>query len=74
MSIEMAERLKELENLTGSLVARRPAASEIDQRNAAPAGLIPAPRHSRVFLRQGEGHGTFADLTLTAPVVRSYLS
>lgn len=70
----MAERLKELENLTGSLVARRPAESGTDQRKEAPAWLIPVPRHSRVFLRQGEGHGFFADLTLTAPVVRSYLS
>ncbi len=69
----MAARLKQLEGLTGSLVACRPSESGTHQRGAAPVGLIPVPRHSRVFLRQGEGHGTFANLTLTAPLVRSYL-
>jgi hypothetical protein len=62
---EFAGRLKDLEHFTGTLVPRRepetdPVAEEAPRR-------VPVPRRSRVFLRHGEGHGVFADLTLTAP-------
>ena len=30
----------------------------------------PIPAAARAFLRRGEGHGTFADLTVTAPRAR----
>lgn len=66
----MADRLRHLELLTGGL-ARRTAEPEEIPENGPPAQLVPVPRRARVFLRHGEGHGTFAELTLTAPKVRS---
>lgn len=71
---EMTGRLLELGSLTGSLVVRRPATADAIPENPPPVGLVPVPRRSRVFLRHGEGHGSFADVTLTAPVVRDYLT
>lgn len=73
MSSNMAERLRHVESLTGGLTRHRADPEAIPQ-NAAPVGLVPVPRRSRIFLRNGEGHGEFADLTLTAPIVRSYLA
>ena len=61
----LAGRLKELEHFTGSIVADGPA-EEIPS-NVIPLARVPVPRRARVFLRGGEGHGVFADLTLTAP-------
>ncbi len=69
----MAERLKQVESLSGGLV-RRSAEPEAVPENEPPVSLVPVPRRSRIFLRHGKGHGEFADLTLTAPVVRSYLT
>lgn len=69
----MAERLKQVESLTGGLVRRTVEPDEIPEHEA-PVALVPVPRRSRVFLRHGKGHGEFADLTLTAPIVRSYLT
>lgn len=69
----MAERLRHVESLTGGLV-RRPVDPEAIAQIEAPVGLVPVPRRSRVFLRHGKGHGEFADLTLTAPIVRAYLA
>ena len=69
----MAERLKQVESLTGGLV-RRTAEPDAIPEHEAPVSLVPVPRRSRIFLRHGKGRGEFADLTLTAPVVRSYLS
>ena len=63
---EIAERLAELERLTGTFLPQREPEVVVIPEAARP--LIPVPRRSRVFLRHGEGHGTFADLTLTAPV------
>ena len=65
---DIAGRLAELERLTGGLLPRREPEVVVIPEAARP--LIPVPRRSRVFLRHGEGHGSFADLTLTAPVVR----
>ncbi len=65
---QRAHRLQEVERLTGSLVALRPAPEPIRE---APLSLVPVPRRSRVFLRHGEGHGAFAEMTLTAPLRRS---
>ena len=33
-----------------------------------PAPVIPVPRRSRMFVRHGEGHGAFSNVTLTGPV------
>lgn len=65
--IDIAGRLKELEHFTGGLVASRQPEPEAIPINDAPAMRVPVPRRSRVFLRNGEGHGVFAELTLTAP-------
>ncbi|KRE93933.1 hypothetical protein ASG76_10970 [Nocardioides sp. Soil774] len=70
---DLSGRIKALDIFSGSLVARtvpdevpEPSAEVIPIHEAVPA-RIPLPRRSRVFLRHGEGHGAFADLTLTAP-------
>lgn len=69
--IDLTGRIKSLEQFTGSLVAR-PQVEVADHDaipiNDAPLARVPRPRRSRIFLRSGEGHGVFADLTLTAPV------
>ena len=68
---EFAGRLKELEFFTGSLVSRSRSAPEVCDEGPADGARrtrVPVPRRSRVFLRHGEGHGAFADLTLTAPL------
>ncbi len=62
----LAGRLKDLEHFTRSLVADEQA--EEIATNVIPLARVPVPRRARVFLRGGEGHGVFADLTLTAPV------
>lgn len=75
-TIDLTGRIQSLEQFTGSLVARPQVeggdhdAPRVDAIpiNDAPVSLVPRPRRSRVFLRGGEGHGVFADLTLTAPV------
>ncbi len=69
--VDLGDRIESLGQFTGTLVARpavdgRPDAEVIPIREA-PVSLVPVPRRSRVFLRHGEGHGAFADLTLTAP-------
>ena len=69
----MAERLKQVESLTSGLV-RRTAEPDAIPEHETPVSLVPVPRRSRIFLRHGKGHGEFADLTLTAPIVRSYLT
>jgi hypothetical protein len=64
---DLTGRIKSLDQFRGGLVARRePEADEIPITDA-PSQRIPAPRRSRVFLRGGEGHGSFAEVTLTAP-------
>ena len=70
--VDLASRLKDLEQFTGALVRRHsePDAIPITE---APVARVPVPRRSRVFLRSGKGHGVFADLTLTAPVPRPAL-
>lgn len=69
----LADRLKQLESLPGAFVRRQPKL-DATPHVEPPAPRIPAPRRSRVFLRGGEGFGVFADLTLTAPITRSYLT
>lgn len=65
--MDIAGRLKELEHFTGGLAASRQPEPEAIPVSEAPATRVPEPRRSRVFLRNGEGHGVFAELTLTAP-------
>lgn len=71
-NFDLSGRLKDLEQFSGSLVARHQPEPEVE---AIPvheprATRVPVPRRSRVFLRSGEGHGFFAELTLTAPQPR----
>ena len=61
-------RLTDLRRLTGAPLPRREPTAIVIPEAARP--LIPVPRRSRVFLRHGEGHGAFADFTVTAPYVR----
>ena len=68
----LAGRLKDIEHFTGSLAPRQPEA-EVIPVNEATVTHVPVPRRSRVFLRHGEGHGVFAELTLTAPRPRHAL-
>jgi hypothetical protein len=63
---DLAGRLKDIEHFTGSQAPRQPDA-EVIPINEAAVTHVPVPRRSRVFLRHGEGHGVFAELTLTAP-------
>ena len=69
---DLSGRIKALDMFSGSLVARpvpgepEPAAEVIPIHQPV-AVRVPLPRRSRVFLRHGEGHGAFAELTLTAP-------
>ena len=70
---DLSGRIKALDIFSGSLVARtvpdevpEPSVEGIPIHEVGPA-RVPLPRRSRVFLRHGEGHGAFADLTLTAP-------
>lgn len=65
--VDLTGRIKSLDQFDGSLVARREPVADAIPITDAPSQLVPAPRRSRVFLRGGEGHGSFADLTLTAP-------
>ena len=74
---DLTGRIKSLEQFTGSLVAR-PVAEAGDGPDAdvipiheAPPSRVPTPRRSRIFLRSGAGHGSFAELTVTAPLPRT---
>ena len=62
--IDLSGRLKDLEHFTAARRQVEPDAVPVDK---APPTHVPVPRRSRVFLRHGEGHGVFAELTLTAP-------
>ncbi|MBS2936168.1 hypothetical protein KDN32_00245 [Nocardioides sp. J2M5] len=66
---DLTGRLKELEQLDGTLVRRVPEVVD-DLLAPAPRGLVPVPRRSRIFLRHGDGHGSFAEVTITAPPLR----
>ena len=70
--IDLTVRIKSLEQFTGSLVTRPQADVEHESIpiHDAPLARVPRPRRSRIFLRNGEGHGVFADLTVTAPLAR----
>lgn len=67
---DLAGRIKSLEQFTGSL-ATRPQTDVAEHDSIpifdAPLALVPRPRRSRIFLRNGAGHGVFAELTVTAP-------
>ena len=74
--IDLTGRIKSLEQFTGALVAR-PGPETTDGPDAdvipiheAPRSRVPAPRRSRILLRSGGGPGSFAELTLTAPLPR----
>ena len=72
-AVDLTGRIESLEHVTGWLVARRePEAADADVipiREAARV-RVPVPRRSRVYLRGAHGRGSFADVTLTAPVPR----
>lgn len=74
---DLSGRIKSLDQFTGSLVARARSEVEVEVEaevipiTESSAGRVPRPRRSRIFLRNGEGHGFFADLTVTAPPARA---
>lgn len=68
----LAARLKDLEHFTGALAGRREHEPE-PPISVSGVTCVPVPRRSRVFLRTADGHGAFADLTLTAPHPRPAL-
>lgn len=76
-TFDLTGRIKDLEQFTGSLVRRHAEADlavvEAIPVHDAPVTRLPVPRRSRVFLRSGQGHGAFAELTLTAPLPRTAL-
>ncbi|HSU01590.1 MAG TPA: hypothetical protein VLK03_03495 [Nocardioides sp.] len=65
--IDLAGRLKDLEYFTGQRTATGASEPDAIPVHEAPPASVPVPRRSRIFLRHGEGHGVFAELTLTAP-------
>lgn len=66
--IDLTDRVKSLEQFTGTLVARPESSAEVIPIRDAPVALAPRPRRSRIFLRT---NGAFADLTITAPSPRA---
>ena len=70
---DLSGRIKSLDQFTGSLVAppRTEVEAEVIPITEPSVGRMPRPRRSRIFLRNGEGHGFFADLTVTAPPARA---
>jgi hypothetical protein len=68
---DLTGRIKSLDQFTGTLVARPQSEEEAVPIAEVPAGRVSQPRRSRIFLRNGEGHGVFADLTITAPLPRA---
>ena len=68
---DLTGRIRSLDQFSGSLIVRRPSAAEAIPITDAPSQRVPSPRRSRVFLRGGEGHGVFAEVTLTAPRPRA---
>ncbi len=79
MSVEteswVADRIGQIESYAqGTLVRRVPGASletesepAIESELEARHVIVPKPRRAKVFLRHGEGHGRFAELTITHP-------
>lgn len=65
----MAARLRQIDESTRlALVQRQEPAEGADDGQGQPARLVPpVPRKARMFIRHGEGHGTFSDVTLTSP-------
>lgn len=68
LGVDLAGRIRSLEQFTGTLVARPEAAADVIPIREAPVALAPRPRRARVFLRT---NGSFADLTVTAPAPRA---
>jgi hypothetical protein len=66
-TVAIGGRLKDLEHFTGAPGARPQSGADVIPIHRATGARVPVPRRSRVFLRGGGGHGTFAELTLTAP-------
>ncbi|MBC2931867.1 hypothetical protein [Nocardioides sp. zg-1228] len=71
--VDLTGRIESLEHVTGWLVARREseaADADVIPIREASRVRVPVPRRSRVYLRGAGAHGSFAELTLTAPVPR----
>lgn len=72
----VAARIGQLDHYaSASLVRRVPGATLEMEPELEPgvlpvepvAVIVPRPRRASVFLRHGEGHGRFAELTITHP-------
>lgn len=68
----MAARLREIEEIEATLLVPAPRrsalAAALEQASAPEHVVVPMPRRGRMFVRHGEGHGAFSDVTLTSPV------
>lgn len=65
----MAGRLRQVEESTRAALLQR---QQVVSRSALellpePTRVVPVPRRGRMFIRHGEGHGAFSDVTLTSP-------
>lgn len=66
----MAGRLRQIEESTrAALLHRQQMASQgaIELLPEPARMVVPVPRRGRMFIRHGEGHGGFSDVTLTSP-------
>lgn len=68
----LAARLRQIEDSARAALAQRQerlAQSAAIELLPEPARVVvPVPRRGRMFVRHGEGHGAFSDVTLTSPV------
>lgn len=67
----MAARLRQIQESDATILVPQPRrsalAAALEQASAAHV-VVPVPRRARMFVRHGEGHGEFSDVTLTSPV------
>lgn len=68
----IAARLREIQESEVTVLVPQPRrsalAAALEQASASGHVVVPVPRRARMFVRHGEGHGEFSDVTLTSPV------
>ena len=65
----MAGRLRQVEESARAALLQRQQMVSLSavELLPEPTRLVPVPRRGRMFIRHGEGHGAFSDVTLTSP-------
>lgn len=66
----MAGRLRQVEESTRAALQQRERMVSQGAIELYPESTrlpVPVPRRGRMFIRHGEGHGAFSDVTLTSP-------